>query len=130
LANAVGEPAALRESCPIGLHETTDREKDYVVIGELARRMKDPADQLRFSRSALDLMRLAEEHPCLIASLSLERPLLSVIKEGRDALESALDAERRRMIHADEKRLAQYETASLSCKRIGRTLIGRWRHCR
>lgn len=91
----------------------TDREKDYVVIGELARRMTDPADQLRFSRSALDLMGLADKYPLLIASLSLERPLLSIVKEGRDVLEAALDAERRGMIHANEKRLAQYEAASL-----------------
>ncbi|MFH1524628.1 MAG: hypothetical protein ABIF04_06660 [Chloroflexota bacterium] len=91
----------------------TDREKDYVVIGELARRMTDPADQLRFSRSALDLMCLADKYPLLITSLSLERPLLSIVKEGRDILETALDAERRGMMHANEKRLAQYEAASL-----------------
>jgi len=41
----------------------TDRERDYAVIGELARIMPDPADQLRFSRSARDLIVLAEKHP-------------------------------------------------------------------
>jgi hypothetical protein len=91
----------------------TDREKDYVVIGELARRMADPADCLRFSRSALDLMRLAEQYPALVKQLALERPVLIMIKEGRDRLEAALDAERRDMIHANEKRLARFFEASL-----------------
>jgi hypothetical protein len=90
----------------------TDREKDYVVIGELARRMTDPADQMRYSRSALDLMRLAVKYPLLVEQLRRERSVLSIVKEGRDLLEAALDAERRGMIHANEKRLAQYEEAS------------------
>ena len=90
----------------------TDREKDYVVIGELARRMMDPADCLRFSRSALDLMRLAEQHPSLVERLASERPVLAMIKEGRDRLEAALDAERRDMIHANERRLARFQEAA------------------
>lgn len=91
----------------------TDREKDYVVIGELARRIADTADQLRFSRSASDLMRLAEQHPLLVEQLSRERPVLAVIKDGRDRLEAMLDAERRDMIHANERRLARFFEASL-----------------
>lgn len=90
----------------------TDREKDYAVIGELARRMTDPADGLRYSRSALDLMRLAEQQPELVARLTAERPLLAIIKEGRDRLETALDAERRGMMRANEQRLAGFEEAA------------------
>ena len=90
----------------------TDREKDYVVIGELARRMMDPADCLWFSRSAVDLMRLAEQHPSLVKLLALERPVLAMIQEGRDRLEAALDAERRDMIHANERRLARFQEAA------------------
>jgi len=90
----------------------TDREKDYVVIGELARRMTAPEDQLRFSRSAMDLVRLAERFPALVEQLAPERPLLTMIPSGRDRLEVALDAERREMIHANEKRLARFMEAS------------------
>ena len=90
----------------------TDREKDYVVIGELARRMMDPEDCLRFSRSAMDLMQLAGQHPSLVERLASERPVLAMIKEGRDCLEAALDAERRDMIHANERRLARFQEAS------------------
>jgi len=90
----------------------TDREKDYVIIGELARRMPSPADQIRYSRSALDLMRLRDAHPALVAQLVRERPVLAMIQEGRDRLETALDAERRALIHANEQRLSRYEAVS------------------
>jgi len=92
----------------------TDREKDYVIIGELARRMQDPADQIRYSRSALDLMRLREHHPTLVEQLAGERPALAMIQEGRERLEAELDAERRALIHANEQRLSRYEAASKS----------------
>ncbi len=90
----------------------TDRERDYAVIGELARRLEDPAEQLRYARSARDLLRLAEAHPDLVEQLRPERPVLEHIAEGRDALEAALDAERRRLMHANEERLAAYATTS------------------
>lgn len=90
----------------------TDREKDYVIIGELARRMLSPADQICYSRSAMDLMRLRDSHPALVAQLVRERPALAMIQEGRESLEAALDAERRALIHANEQRLARYEAVS------------------
>ena len=43
-----------------GRIKKTNREKDYAVIGELARRLPDVASQFLLSRSARDLMRLAE----------------------------------------------------------------------
>ncbi len=78
----------------------TDREKDYAVIGEIARRMTDTTNQLLFSRSALDLTRMAERHSTLVKQLARKRPLLASINQGRNRLEAALDAEHRELIHA------------------------------
>ena len=57
--------------------------------------MIDSADCLRFSRSAVDLMRLAEQHPSLVERLASERSVLAMIRVRCDRLEAALDAERR-----------------------------------
>ncbi len=90
----------------------TNREKDYAVIGELARIMANPEEQLRHSRSARDLLRLATEHPALVARLLAARPALAAIAEGRERLEVALDAERRSLMRANEERLAMYRAAA------------------
>ncbi len=90
----------------------TDREKDYVVIGELARLMSDPSDQMLYSRSARDLIALARRHPRLVAELAGRRPLLQRIAEGRERLEEALDAERRALMRANERRLEAHLEAS------------------
>jgi hypothetical protein len=90
----------------------TNREKDYVVIGELARKLTDPRDQLMCARSAQDLIALAQQHPDLVAQLAPARPVLLQVHKGRDALEAALDAERRALIHANEQRLARYAAAA------------------
>jgi len=90
----------------------TNREKDYVVIGELARLMNDPADQFLHSRSAADLLTLAVQHPGLVSRLIPQRPLLAVISQGRDALEPALDAERRQLIRLNAQRLQRYARAA------------------
>jgi hypothetical protein len=90
----------------------TNREKDYAVIGELARRMPDPRSQLLYSRSARDLIRMAEEHPEALTEMIGRRPLLAGIAGGREALEQALDGERRALIRANEERLARYRTAA------------------
>ncbi len=90
----------------------TDREKDYAVIGELARSMSDPRDQLRYSRSARDLLDLVHRHPDLAAEVAANRPLLARVVDGREALEAALDAERREMMRANERRLAAYRQAA------------------
>jgi hypothetical protein len=95
----------------LALMKMTMREKDYPIIGELARRLPATEDQFLFSRSARDLIALAESHP--VPSVILEsRPLLAAIKEGEDALAAALDHERRQLMKADEARLARYKTAS------------------
>jgi hypothetical protein len=57
-------PSALAEI------KKTNREKDYAVIGELARLMLIPREQMLYSRSARDLLDLAEAHPDLTEELS------------------------------------------------------------
>ncbi len=90
----------------------TNREKDYVVIGELARRMSCPKDQLLYSRSARDLLALSTQYPDYVDELCAKRPLLVQIEKGREVLEEALDAERRQFIRKNEERLMTYLTAA------------------
>ncbi len=90
----------------------TNREKDYAVIGELARRMSNADDAILHSRSARDLIKLAEQHPDRVRRLKERRSVLTTIGQGREALEAALDAERRQWMHANEDRLAKYMNAS------------------
>lgn len=67
---------------PLAELKKTNREKDYAVIGELARRMREPRSQLLYSRSARDLLRLATEHAELIPDLVDRHPVLGRIGEG------------------------------------------------
>lgn len=97
---------------PLAAMKMTQREKDYAVIGELARRMEDARAQLRYSRSSRDLIRLAADHPDALAAVQRERPLLALVREGRDALDEALDRERRTCMRTDEARLARYRAAA------------------
>ena len=100
------DPPALAEM------KKTNRERDYAVIGELARLMEDAELQLRYSRSARDLLKLAEKSPDLVEKLLVERPILSSISEGRQPLEVALDRERRDSIRSHEVRLSSYAAAA------------------
>ncbi len=45
-------------------------------------------------------------------ALGRRRPALKVVGEGREALEAALDAERRQLMRANEERLAKYMEAA------------------
>ena len=90
----------------------TNREKDYAIIGELARALTNPEDQLLLSRSARDLIKLASKHPDLVRELIPGRPILAATGNGVDSLETALDAERRELIHANERRLLRYMHAA------------------
>jgi hypothetical protein len=90
----------------------TNREKDYVVIGEIARLMKAPPDHLLCSRSARDIISLAEKYPDLIKKLAKQRPLLMNYSEGRERLEELLDAEKRSLMRINENRLSLYLKAS------------------
>jgi len=91
----------------------TGRERDYAVIGELARLIQDPAEQLLASRSVDDLVELATVHTKLARDLQDRRPLLAHARSGsRDELASALDAERRVLMAADVRRLDRYASAA------------------
>lgn len=97
---------------PLAALKLTNRDKDYAVIGELARLMDDPRSQFLYSRSSRDLMKLAEEHPAALVEAIRQRPLLARIAEGREVLEEALDRERRALIRANEERLTRYQAAA------------------
>lgn len=97
---------------PLAALKLTNREKDYAVVGELARLMSEPRLQFLYSRSSRDLIELADNHPSVLAEVISDRPLLARIAEGREALEEALDRERRALMHANEERLARYQAAA------------------
>ncbi|HWM94841.1 MAG TPA: hypothetical protein VN493_29070 [Thermoanaerobaculia bacterium] len=109
-AEATGNEVVSLE--PLAALKLTNREKDYAVVGELARLMTEPRLQLLYSRSSRDLIKLAETHHSALAEAIRHRPLLARITEGREALEEALDRERRALIHANEERLARYQAAA------------------
>jgi hypothetical protein len=90
----------------------TNREKDYAVIGELARQMAEPRLELQYSRSALDLMRLGAEHPALAREEAARRPLLARLGADREEVERLLDRERRELIRKNEERLDRYLRAA------------------
>lgn len=90
----------------------TNREKDYAVIGELARLPQDVSARIMYSRSARDLMDLADAHPGQVSELLGKRPALAALAGGLEAMEVALDAERRTLMHANERRLSLYMAAA------------------
>lgn len=93
---------------PLAALKLTNREKDYAVVGELARLMTEPRSQLLYSRSSRELIELAAAHPAELAEVAVQRPLLAQIGEGRERLDEALDRERRALMRANEERLARY----------------------
>ena len=97
---------------PLAALKLTNREKDYAVVGELARLMTDPRVQFLYSRSSRDLIELAAKHPAELAERIRQRPLLARIGEGREALDEALDRERRALMRANEERLIRYQVAA------------------
>jgi hypothetical protein len=90
----------------------TNREKDYAVIGELSRLVENPRDQLLCSRSARDLIAISKRHPDVVSELTRIRPMLKAVSDGLPRLEEALDAERRSLIHANERKLEAYADAA------------------
>jgi len=90
----------------------TNREKDYAVIGEIARKIPDTDNRLRYSRSAREIHDLCKKFPELASRIATERPQVIRAAADIDHLETALDAERRQMIHENEKRLLTYMTAA------------------
>lgn len=92
--------------------KATDRERDYAFIGEIARKMESPEQQLLWSRSARELLELAAQFPLEAREMEEERPLLAQISRGREAVEVALDAERRALARINEDRLRAYSHAA------------------
>ncbi len=111
-AEAEAKPVPFTDVITLAELKKTNRERDYAVIGELARLVESPAERLLLSRSARDLIALAEQERDLLAELVSQRPVLRHVHDGRDSLEAALDAERRELIHANEDRLQTYMDAA------------------
>jgi hypothetical protein len=114
---ALWEAPVQKEAPVVGLPvlaelKKTNREKDYAVIGELARKMDDPRLEALYSRSARDLVRLNGQHPAAVREAAAERPLLSRLGAGREEIERLLDEERRRLMRLNEERLARYVRAA------------------
>lgn len=113
-----GKELPFLEAVPLIEIKKTLREKDYVFIGELARLLPEVKDKSAYSRSAKDLIRIMERYSenqrdRIIEKLPVRAEILKLASVGdRDALETALDKERREMMHADEKRLERYMEAS------------------
>jgi hypothetical protein len=110
LAQSTGDEVLAPE--PLAALKLTNRDKDYAVVGELARLMTDPRAQFLYSRSSRDLIELAGGHPEALAEATPQRPLLGRIAEGREVLDEALDRERRALIRANEERLTRYQAAA------------------
>jgi hypothetical protein len=96
----------------------TAREKDWPFVGELARLLDDPREQILSSRSADDLLELAAAHPVLARELEQRRPALTALPEGRNALREALDRERREAMDEDERRIRTYLSAAEPLGRV------------
>lgn len=96
----------------------TNREKDYAVIGELARRIDSLELRLRYSRSARDILAACENDPTPVYRIFKERGIGKEAFETLETLESALDAERRQLMHANERRLGLYTSAARSWVKI------------
>ncbi len=107
-----GQETPFLNAADLAAMKKTNREKDYAVIGELARRMPDPDDEILYSRSARDLLALAARYPDRVQRLKEKRAVLLALGQGREVLEAALDAERRHLMRANEERLAKYLEAA------------------
>jgi hypothetical protein len=111
-SSAAATGVAVVQPVPLAAIKLTNCERDYAVVGELARLMTDPADQLLFSRSARDLLELAQRYPQLLGPARARRAALHALGGGREALEAALDRERRELMRANEVRLQRYQAAA------------------
>jgi hypothetical protein len=90
----------------------TNREKDYAIIGELSRKMEKLEDKVRFSRSARDIFGFFQENPTIVSEIMLKRGIQLNSLISIETLETALDAERRRLMHTNEHRLERYSLAA------------------
>lgn len=100
------------------LIKQTAREKDWPIVGELARLLTDPADQMRYSRSAKDLLALAAAHPELVVPMVRERPALAALSDGLDRLRIELERERFAAMDADAQRVQRYLAAAAGLQSV------------
>lgn len=105
-----GDPVVGLE--PLAAIKLTDREKDYAIVGELARRMTDLRAQPLYSRSSRDLLELAAAHAELVAELQARRPVLAAIDASRDR-----GGARPRTPHADADQRSAAGTLC-ACRRV------------
>ncbi len=94
----------------------TNREKDYVVIGDLTRKIQDSTRSLLYSRSARDILLAYKKDPDTLDQIMKKRGIQPKALKSLESLETALDSERRRMIHENEDRLARYLSAATKWK--------------
>lgn len=95
----------------------TNREKDYVVIGELVRTMTSDQDILRYSRDPEQILSILRSDPQAIDFLKGYRPTLAQVvgcDDQIERLEEELDRERRLLIRANSKRISAYMDASVA----------------
>lgn len=90
----------------------TMREKDYAVIGAIAERLKDSEHMLLYSRDALEILKMTKTKKSVFMRMTKKRACLKLASKGREALENALDKERREFMRADEMRLAKFAEAA------------------
>jgi hypothetical protein len=107
----------------------TNREKDYAIIGELARKMEKREDRVRYGRSARDILDIYKDAPTLVLGILLKRGIEESALANIETLETALDAERRRLMHTNERRLERYSAAAQrwaeSWKEVEKETVGR-----
>jgi hypothetical protein len=102
----------------------TGREKDWPVVGQLARLLPTASEQLRWSRSARDLLELARSHPAEFAAVTAERPALGAVAAGFDELRLALEKERFAVMDADTRRVRAYLGATADWTKTWPTVEG------
>ena len=69
-------------------------------------------DKVRYSRSARDIYRMYKNNPTIVSRILNNRGIEESAFKSVETLEIALDAERRRLIHANEYRLECYAAAA------------------
>ena len=96
----------------------TGREKDWPIVGQLARLLTDPMEQLLCSRSARDLIALAAAHPQQLESATRQRPALQSLGLGFDELRLALERERFAAMDLDAARIRAFVAATRDLERM------------
>jgi len=73
--------------------------------------MEKREDRVRYGRSARDILDIYKDAPTLVLGILLKRGIEESALANIETLETALDAERRRLMHTNERRLERYSAA-------------------